>query len=293
VELLLLLLAIAGMWLLFRGFRREKSSERPAPRLSQQEPVMPAQNLGRLIRLSSDGRVGVVGESHYQPALRATANGRVSGEGLDGNIPASATLVPDPGNRYDSNAVRVDIDSRTVGYLAREVAARYQPVLNGLTRRGETGWCPARITGGGPRNFGVYLYLGGPERLVPVNQPADLKLLDADVVVTVTGEERHQDVLEPLLAGNDHVTVFTELRHGTIERGKYAGGERLDVAIDGRLVGYLTSTMSARYLPFVKAELDSGRRVGAEASLYRDAKGVQVRLRLPSTSGSTARGKEE
>lgn len=201
----------------------------------------------------------------------------MSGTGLESNIPAIAVLVPEPRNRYDRNAVRVDIDGRPVGYLARELAVRYQPVLNALASRGGKGWCNARLTGCGQRSFGVYLHLGDPERVVPLNQPQDLEVLRTDALVTVTREEEHQGVLEPLLVGSERATVFTELRPGTVERGKYAGQECVE-----RIVGQLTATMSARYRPLMQAVISSGRRPGAEASLYRETKGVQIRLRLPS-----------
>lgn len=66
--------------------------------------------------------VDVVGESNYQEALAAIAGG-VTREGAD--HATIATLVREPNNRYDPNAVRVDIDGRTVGYLSRDDAESY------------------------------------------------------------------------------------------------------------------------------------------------------------------------
>jgi hypothetical protein len=236
------------------------------------------------MRVASHGRVPVVGESNYQRALAEAAGGRAAGPDFEDQVPVQAVLVPEPDNQYDSNAVRVDIRGHTVGYLARETALAYQPVLGWLRRRGELGWCPARIAGGPHLDYGygVYLYLAEPETVIPANQPDGLHLLDADVPVVGTGEERHQDVLEPLLAGNERAAAFAELRLGTVEHGKHVGHPCVEVAINERLVGVLTQAMSARYAPLVKAQVSQGRRVGVEASLYRDAKGVQVRLRLPA-----------
>lgn len=283
--LVVVLVVIAGVALLrHRGRQQTDTSRGRAGRdVAFSAPPAPA---GQYVRLASDGRVAVVGESHYQRALRDVARGRVSGEGLAGNIPVSAVLVPEPTNRHDRNAVRVDVDGRTVGYLAREVAVQYQPVLNWLATRGDAGWCPARLTGGGRRRFGVYLHLGDPDRIVPVNTPDGLELLEATATVTVSGEERHQDVLEPLLRDKPRAAIFTELRQSTVERGKYAGQACVEVAVDGQRVGQLTPTMSARYLTLVQAITVSGRRPGAEASLYRDAKGVQIRLHLPQAPKS-------
>lgn len=48
----------------------------------------------------------VVGESHYQPALRAATGGRKA-ESWDDHITVKAQVVPEPNNKYDRNAVAV------------------------------------------------------------------------------------------------------------------------------------------------------------------------------------------
>lgn len=92
----------------------------------------------------------VVGESHYQPALRAATGGRKAGS-WDDHIAVKAQLVPEPKNKFDRNAVAVHVGGRTVGYLPVEVAVEYQPVLLGLRRRGLLGTCTGAIVGGGSK----------------------------------------------------------------------------------------------------------------------------------------------
>lgn len=46
------------------------------------------------------------------------------------------TLVPDPGNPYDANAVAVFMDDHHVGYLPREHAAAYRPPLRRAQEHG-------------------------------------------------------------------------------------------------------------------------------------------------------------
>lgn len=107
--------------------------------------------------------VPVVGEAAYQDALRSIYR-KNGGDGHD--LKVGAVLTPENGNRFDANAVRVEIDNRTVGYLSRELAVQYRAAL------GETaGQCAAKIVGGfemedgTSAHFGVKLNTAWPPRL--------------------------------------------------------------------------------------------------------------------------------
>jgi hypothetical protein len=76
----------------------------------------------------SDDEIKVVGESHYRKNLLQVAG---PGGQYGVRVNTEAALVPEPKNRHDRNAVRVDIDGRTVGYLPRDVAAVVSPALLG------------------------------------------------------------------------------------------------------------------------------------------------------------------
>lgn len=93
------------------------------------------------------GYLSVVGESQYQPALKRVARG--------GQL-CWAALVPEPENAFDANAVVVQIDSATVGYLSRGDARRYQKRLLLLASPMEV---PAKLIGGtaDKPSFGVLL----------------------------------------------------------------------------------------------------------------------------------------
>jgi hypothetical protein len=113
-----------------------------------------------------DATLEIVGEASYQPALQLIGGRR----GTDGvEFPDQiATLVREPANRYDRNAIAVQIRGRLVGYLTREDATRYQAVADWLADRGEFIACRARLTGGWDRgrgdrgSIGVILNLGSP-----------------------------------------------------------------------------------------------------------------------------------
>lgn len=85
-----------------------------------------------------------VGESFYQPALEV-ACGRRNGEEVF--FECEATLVSEPDNRFDGNAVRVEIDGRLTAHLARADAAAYQPLLLELREAGYAALCRALIVG--------------------------------------------------------------------------------------------------------------------------------------------------
>jgi hypothetical protein len=93
------------------------------------------------------GFLAAVGESQYQEALAQVAQ--------DGRL-CNATLVPEPKNPFDGNAVVVQIAGATVGYLCRADARRYQRRLLALAAPMQV---PAKLIGGTPDkpSFGVLL----------------------------------------------------------------------------------------------------------------------------------------
>ena len=107
--------------------------------------------------------VPVVGESNYQDVLESLyrMNGKVSHD-----IKVTASLVPEDGNAFDSNAVRVEIDSCCVGYLRRDMALEYRTALGEFA-----GKRIAKIVGGFELEdgtsafFGVKLNLAWPPRI--------------------------------------------------------------------------------------------------------------------------------
>lgn len=104
----------------------------------------------------------IVGESNYQDALERIA-GR-SDESAE--YYCTAQLVPEPKNSHDNRAIRVDIDSRTVGYIARNETSDFHSVLGGRSANVD-----ALIVGGWERgkrgrgHFGVKLDIAVPVRL--------------------------------------------------------------------------------------------------------------------------------
>ena len=114
-----------------------------------------AEDVGRF----GDIRVDVVGESHYQPAIRAACNWK---PGADTLFDCVAELVPEPTNPYDRNAIKVTIDGTCVGHLSRQDAVTLGPAVREAIKRQGSGMCRAVIAGranSDTDNLGVFLHL--------------------------------------------------------------------------------------------------------------------------------------
>jgi hypothetical protein len=106
-----------------------------------------------------DIRVEVVGESHYQPAIRAACNWK---PGTDTLFHCTAELVPEPTNPHDRNAIKVTINCACVGYLSRQDAVTLGPAIRAAIKHQGNGACRAVIAGhanGDTDNLGVFLHL--------------------------------------------------------------------------------------------------------------------------------------
>lgn len=139
---LLLLIGAVALWKLFAGFREgiSEPSAQAAPHFSA----------------SGSFDIEIVGESRYQRALEAITGGRTH-DGV--HLVREATLIPETDNAADENAVRVEIEGMTVGYLGRDDAAELRAQLlrsNNPLRRINT---QALIAGGwhrGPDDSGMF-----------------------------------------------------------------------------------------------------------------------------------------
>lgn len=116
--------------------------------------IVKAAAKGNTLPRSGAYNFDIVGEASYQNALDQLAGGKTEA-GV--NVQKMATLIMEKNNPVDRNAVRVDIEGQTVGYLSRNHAKRFRKTIN-------RSHCvaPALITGGWKRagsqgNYGVRL----------------------------------------------------------------------------------------------------------------------------------------
>jgi hypothetical protein len=109
--------------------------------------------------VTMEERIEVVGESHYQPAIRKACGWK---PGTDTLFDCLAELVPEPTNPHDPNAIMVKIDGRQVGYLSRRDAVEYGAYISQAILQQGTGMCRAVIAGranGETANLGVFLHV--------------------------------------------------------------------------------------------------------------------------------------
>jgi hypothetical protein len=232
--------------------------------------------------LSAAGRMAVVGESHYQPALHLAADGRAV-KNFDDGVRVTCALIPEPSNPYDKNAVRVDCLTKhgavTVGYIDRGNAPAYQqPLLQNIPREA-VAVCHGMIMGGGPKLYGIWLSLAPAETMLMASQPPDgHTVMTPETIVTVTGEQNYASALDALL-GTDSLTVrhYATLRPTEITKGTHQGKTTLEVLIGDEAVGQLTALMGSRYLPLLHPEI----QMCCEATVARGEKRHEVTLHLP------------
>lgn len=238
------------------------------------------------------------GESYYQKALEAVTRGmylpRITGDNWDDSVSITAELRPEPDNRFDANAVRVEISRHRIGYLPAEVAQDYQPHLLNLAKKGQVGTCESRLMIGPTGGISVYLHLGPPDAVAfAVDAPENSIPLSPESMTTVTGEEDHKNVLRQLAPASTGAQRWETAALGfcTIAKGKFAGQQAIEVRLGGERVGQLTRAMTQRYQQLVRDALDAGKTPICRAILrISPDKGVQVELMMPALTQSMSRG---
>ena len=106
----------------------------------------------------------VVGEASYQKAISKVVGGKTT---YSAKHECTALLICDDANKYDQNAVEVQIDGRLVGYLPKNDAAAYRQELENIDAQLPSVAVRAKVVGGwrdedSEGEFGVKLNLRWP-----------------------------------------------------------------------------------------------------------------------------------
>lgn len=187
-------------------------------------PASPATSY-RVLEAWASGRgypFEVVGESRYEIELKKVV--RRHGGGQEGEIFTTAVLLPEPTNPYDPNAVAVTVDQLTVGYIPREKALDYSPLLKRLAHQGILVSVPSRVWWRNEDEWwsSVRLDLNPPGLLLPINAPPSTTAMQLPPggAVQVTGEEEHMDVLGPLLQHEKQVAAIATMHETTEQKAR-------------------------------------------------------------------------
>jgi len=150
--------------------------------------------LAKIIQWQGEGAFQdeVVGESHYQAAVRSLAGGQKRKR-------VTARLICERDNPYDAHAVKVEIDGQVVGHLPRERARLHRQRLARLNETGSAVECDAVIVAGFEGACGVWLDL--PVTVRGQNtQPADARVEVQPTTPTVKPRRDWLPVFVVLLA---------------------------------------------------------------------------------------------
>jgi hypothetical protein len=206
------------------------------------------------------GRVDVAGESYHLKEIRSLLPPKLNDESVQVTVPV--TLVHDPSNRHDANAVEIRASSGLIGFLPREEAVKYAPVISRLQQNGLTAATTANIwayeaadwnTGQTALNARITLDLAEPHMLVPVNLPPTKghAILPTGNAIQVTGEEKHLASLAPYLNDYGEAWVYATV-HAIVEQSTRTSKTLAEIRIDESPVGRLTPKMSSELLPAVE-----------------------------------------
>jgi hypothetical protein len=195
----------------------------------------------------------------------------------------TAELVREPRNRYDRNAVRVDVAGEVVGYLPRTDAPTYHQLVDTLWEQRLAATCWARLTGGwdrGPYDRGsIGLILDIDPRLQPCGKEVSL-VLPAHHRVSVTGEEHCQDVLRRMLGRRREIDTVAKLRLVDHHPRRTGIGPVVEVEMGGAPM-WLTAKMTERYGQIVKTTADAGITAACEALIASGPGKIEAYVHLP------------
>ena len=259
----------------------------PAPRERSAAPLPAGWPTGKDITLKGFdlwGQTGwpnqeIVGENHRRDAVRDVF--RAHGGRSGGETAAEAVLVPEPGNPYDRNAVRVDIDGKAVGYLPREDAARYADVLQRMILAGLAPLTTARLwarNDSGTWRSRITLDLAEPHLIFPINPKPTGRTAELPPGTTfqVTGEELHLDVLAPLVTQQE-APLWVALRRGTVQ-GARSVKEVVEVYVNGSHVGHLSAAKGQEYTPLLTTLEEHGVTAIAHAKITGNSLAVNISI---------------
>jgi hypothetical protein len=235
----------------------------------------------------------VVREAPHERAIRSLFPDPIPARGAD--LDTEADLVPEPHNRFDPRAIAVRVHGQVVGYLPRDDAHRYHPVLSGLVSQGlqprvpchlwVSEWEPSawerKESDGTQFHASVAIALGQPHMLVPVNlpPPGSYHLLPPGSGIVVPGGEVNPDVLAPFFRPEGECWAYATM-HAVEEEDKLKDRAQMvvEVRVDDEPIGRLSPRLSAEFLPAIHYLADMRAETAARVAVRGDRAAWEVIL---------------
>ena len=214
----------------------------------------------RLVSSNGWPSVDVAGESHHEAEIVA-ALGRRPRLNEEIEVMTEASLVPEPDNPFDPNAISVRIGGKVVGYLERDTAPLYKPHIDRITASGHVPIAEARVWAALRQSWdesanrlhsSVRLALAEPHMLIPANDPPvdRYSLIPWGSGLQVLGEDKHFDVLSPHVTVEGRGLLLATLHRISEQKGR-AVADLIEVRVDGRRAGNMSGASSKHYFPLV------------------------------------------
>ena len=252
-----------------------KSKKRPAP--PRNKWLMPAEGTFILLESSGNFSVGLAGESHYFEAISMAAN-RQSGEHA-----ATAEIIGEPDNKFDSNAVRVEINGRTVGYIPREEAPAFRPLLDYGKSVDKRIFASCRVwVSDDDESYGsVSLDIDDPESALP---PINISEVPQSAVVwpigntlQVSEESRNTENLKVVFEKMRDSIGRTVLFELAVDRTKPDKPEA-HVLFNGLKVGELSPVSAKKFMSAIEKASSIGKRLFVRGEATGNSLAAEVRI---------------
>ena len=249
----------------------------PTSKSSSKKTSMPAEGTYLLIESSGNFSTSIAGESHYFDAISSATNRR-TGEHL-----MLAEIIREPENKFDSNAVRVDIDGQTVGHIPREDAPSFHALLGYAKSIEKRVFASCRVwISDQEESFGsVSLDIDDPNSsLPPINAlgiPPLSVIWPIGNTLQVTEESKNIEnvkiVFEQLRSGLGNSILF-EL---VADKSKPEKPE-IHVLFDGLKVGELSPASGKKFLPAVEKAASSSKRLFVKGEAQGNSVAAEIKI---------------
>ncbi len=263
-----------------RKFKKSGGDESTSESISESsspDTPMPPEGTYLLIEASGNYSLGLAGESHYFDAISKAVHRRT------GEQSALAEIVREPDNKFDANAVRVEIKGRTVGYIPRELAPSFHSLLDygkSINKR-IFARCRVWISDAEDSYGSVSLDIDDPNSALP---PANAAEVPSSAIVWPTGNtiqvseeskniENVKQIFEKLRGAYGNSILF-EL---VIDVAKPEKPE-VHVLFNGLKVGELSPASGKKFLPAVERATKKGKTLFVKGEATGNSLAAEIRI---------------